>query len=211
MSFRRNSSEITNIPNCKQIVPDGTKEFQTLQMTSIMRMTKYLILVGLFAVFSFSAAHAQSRLDLTNKSIESSLLVEILTYGEMKEIKRPAWYLGDFFLRLYSIEGKEWAEVEEDYCAGGAEVEIYCSYSYFLAVGVGSLGVPGAVYDLGEVGEISKIDWIKIPDTDDFVRLRLEISNYPKLAFKYNPKLVRKTRIVEIDVNLSSLKIKVLK
>ena len=71
--------------------------------------------------------------------------------------------------------------------------------------------MPGTVYDLGEVGEISKIEWIKIPDTDDFVRLRLEISNYPKLAFKYNPKLVRKTRIVEIDVNLSSLKIKVIK
>lgn len=174
-----------------------------------MLVTKYLALVGLFTAFLFGAAHAQSRLDLKSQPIENELLVEILTYGEMKEIKPSFFNESDFYLRLYSIEGKEWAE-EEEYCAGGAEVEIYCSYRYFLAVGVGSLGVPGTVYDLGEVGEISKIEWLKIPD-NDFVRLRLEINNYPKLAFKYNPKLVRKTRIVEIDVNLSSLKIKVIK
>ncbi len=173
-----------------------------------MLFTKYLALVGLFTTFLFGAAQAQSRLDLKSQPVENELLAEILTYGEMKEIK-PVSIGNEFFLRLYSIEGKEWAE-EEEYCADGAEVEIYCSYRYFLAVGVGSLGVPGTVYDLGEVGEISKIEWLKIPE-NDFVRLRLEISNYPKLAFKYNPKLVRKTRIVEIDVNLSSLKIKVIK
>jgi hypothetical protein len=173
-----------------------------------MLITKYLALVGLFTTFLFSAAQAQSRLDLKNQPIENELLVQILTYGEMKEIK-PVSIGNEFFLRLYSIEGEGWAE--EEYCAGGAEVEIYCSYRYFLAVGVGSLGVPGTVYDLGEVGEISKIEWLEIPDTDDFVRLKLEINNYPKLAFKYNPKLVRKTRVVEIDVNLSSLKIKVIK
>lgn len=128
----------------------------------------------------------------------------------MKEIKRPVGSFGDFFLRLYSTEGKKWADTE-DYCAGSAEVEIYCSYHYFLSVGVGSLGVPGAVYDLGEVGEISKIEWLETPDSDDFVRLRVEINNYPQLAFKYNPKLVKKSKIVEIEVNLNALKIKAIK
>jgi len=175
-----------------------------------MSITKYSAIALLAIAFLSTGIRAQSRLDLKSQPIENELLVEILSYGEMKEIKRPVWYFGDFFLRLYSLEDGE-ELVEDEYCAGGAEVEIACSYRYFLAVGVGSLGVPGKVYNLGEVGEILKIEWLKIPDTNDFVRLRLEICNYPKLAFKYNPKLIKKTRIVEIDVNLSSLKIKEIK
>lgn len=147
---------------------------------------------------------AQSRLELKNRSIKNALLVEILNNSTMEELKPPSPADSLYFLRLYSIG-------EYGTCAPEVEKEVTCSIRYYLAISDGSLGVLGTVYDLGEVGEISKIEWLKIPDTNDFVRLRLEINNYPNLAFEYNPKLVRKTRIVEIDVNLTSLKIKVIK
>lgn len=169
-----------------------------------MLIPKHFAIAILSIAFLSAGIQAQSRLDLRNRPIEDELLVKILTYGEMKEIKPTFPDQSDFFLRLYSIEGEEL--IEEGYCAGAAEVEISCSNRYFLAVGVGSLGVPGTVYDLGEVGDISKIEWLKKSESN-FVGLRLEISNYPQLAFKYNPKLVKKTKIVEIAVNLSSLKI----
>ena len=95
-------------------------------------------------------------------------------------------------------------------CAPEAETEVTCSFKYYLAVNSGDLGVDGVVYDLGEVGEITKVQWLENSNRD-FDRLRLEISNYPEFAFEYNPKLVRKIRIVELEVSLQALKIKIIK
>ncbi|MDQ3748910.1 MAG: hypothetical protein M3367_07855 [Acidobacteriota bacterium] len=165
---------------------------------------RYLALSVLFVAFLFDGVQAQSRLDLKNESIKNDLLVENLNDSEMKELKKPSPTTSPFFLRLYSIK-----ELGDD-CAPDVETEVACSIRYYLAVTDGSLGVPGAVYDLGEVGEITKIQWLE-SSNQDIARLMLEISNYPKWAFRYNPKLDRKTRIVEIDVNIDSIKIKVVK
>ena len=95
-------------------------------------------------------------------------------------------------------------------CEPETETEVTCSFRYFLAVSDGSLGVSGNVYDLGEVGEITDVRWLESADSN-VDKLRLEISNYPTHAFEHNPKLIRKTRIVELDISLKSLKIKVIK
>jgi len=176
-----------------------------------MNILKNLAFGFFFIVFLSFGIQAQDRLDLSSKRIDHELLVKILNLSDMKEIKplRPADR--NFFLRLYSLD--DISNDEDDssaYCAPEVETEVICGYRYFLAIHDGNLGFNGAVYDLGLVGEITKIEWLKSPD-QNFARLRLQISNYPVHAFKLNPKLVRKTKIVEIDVNLDGLKIKAVK
>ena len=147
--------------------------------------------------------HSQSKLNLQNKPIKNALLVEILNDSERRELAPPLTKQPNLFLRLYSIG-------ELGTCAPEAETEVFCSFRYYLAVSDGSLGVPGTVYGLGEVGEITDIRWLESSDSN-VEKLRMEISNYPSHAFEYNRRLIRRTRVVELDISLSSLKIKVIK
>ena len=161
------------------------------------------IITVLIAGFLFVETQAQSRLDLKNKPIKNELLVEILTESEMKVFDPPFPKINSLYLKLYSIG------LLGD-CAPEVETEVTCSFKYFLTASSGDLGVSGAVYDLGEVGEITKLEWSENSDRD-FARLRLEISNYPELVFRDNPKLIKKTRTAEIEVSLQGLKVKVIK
>ena len=167
-----------------------------------LKIMKYLALVVLFVAFLCVGVQAQSGLDLKNESINNELLAEILNFSEMKELRKPSPTTSPFFLRLYSI-----AEFGEENCAPEIETEVTCNIRYYLAVNDGSLGAPGVVYDLGTVGEITKIQWLE-NSKQDIARLRLEICNYPKHAFKLNPKLVKKTQTVELYVSTESLEIK---
>jgi hypothetical protein len=172
---------------------------------------KYLVSTILFIAFLFVGIQAQSRLDLKNKPIENEFLVKILNLSEMKELKPPRPTDSNFFLRLYSLDDiSNDAENSLEYCTPEVETEVVCGFRYFLAVHDGSLGDSGAVYDLGQVGEITKIKWLK-KSNSDFDRLQLEVTNYPAHAFKLNPKLVKKIKNFELTVNLNSLEIKDLK
>ncbi len=172
---------------------------------------KYLVSGVLFMAFLSVGIQAQSRLDLKNKPIENDLLVIILNLSEMKELKPPRPVDSVFFLRLYSLDDISNDEDDSsEYCTPGVETEVVCGYRYFLAVHDGSLGVSGTAYDLGQVGEITKIEWLK-NSSSDFDRLRLEVTNYPAHAFKLNPKLVKKTKKFELTVNMNSLEIKEVK
>lgn len=168
-----------------------------------MKAKIFLITTVVSITFSCVNAYSQSRLSLKNKPINNKLLVEILNDSEMKELAPPLPKHSNFFLRLYSIG-------ELGTCEPETETEVVCSFRYYLAVSDGGLGVPRTVYDLGEVGEITDIKWLENSDSN-FDNLRLEISNYPTDAFEHNPKLIKKTRVVELNVNLNSLKIKVVK
>ena len=153
--------------------------------------------------FLWAAASAQTRLDLKNKAIKNALLVDILNNAEMTELDGPGSAPSHYVMRLYSI-----GELGD--CEPATETEVTCSLRYYLSVNGSSLGVPGAVFDLGEVGEITKIERLPSPNAEDD-RLRLEISNYPARAFENNPNLVKKTRVVQLDVSLKSIKIKAIK
>lgn len=190
-----------------------------------MRVQIFLITTVLLITFSCVNAHSQSNLDLKNKPIQNELLIEILNDSQMKELAPPLPKHSNYFLRLYSIG-------ELGTCAPEVETEVTCSFRYYLAVSDGSLGVLGKVYDLGEVGEITDVKWIEdsqnnVDKSDDgntsgvikfrvnpktgVDRLRLEIANYPTHAFELNTKLSRKSKIVELEVSLDSLKIKEIK
>jgi hypothetical protein len=172
---------------------------------------KHLILSLLFLAFLSVGIQAQSRLDLKSKPITDELLVTILNLSQMKELKPPHPTEHNFFLRLYSLDDMSNNEDSSlEYCTPGVETEVTCGFRYFLAVHDGSLGVSGVVYDLGQVGEITKIKWLKSLNSN-FDRLRLEVTNYPAHAFKLNPKLVRATKNFELTVNMNSLEIKELK
>jgi len=162
-----------------------------------------VIITVLFAGFLLVETQAQSRLDLKNKPVKNELLGEIRTESEMKVFDPPFPKINSLYLKLYSIG------LLGD-CAPEVETEVTCSFKYFLTASSGDLGVSGAVYDLGEVGEITKLEWLENSDRD-FARLRLETSNYPELVFRDNPKLIKKTRTAEIEVSLQGLKVKVIK
>jgi hypothetical protein len=186
-----------------------------------MRVKVFLITTALLITFSCVSAYSQSKLNLKNKPIQNELLIEILNNSQMKELAPPLPKHSNFFLRLYSIG-------EFGTCAPEVEKEVTCSIRYYLAVSDGSLGVPGTVYDLGEVGEIIDVKWIEDSKSNvdkltsgviqfaknsssGIDRLRLEIINYPTHAFELNPKLTRKSKIVELEVSLNLLKIKEIK
>lgn len=172
---------------------------------------KHLALSIFFIAFLSVGIQAQSRLELKNKPVEDDLLVKILNLSEMKEIKPPRPTDANVFLRLYSLDDISNGEDDSsEYCAPEVETEVICGYRYFLAVHDGGLGFSGKVYDLGQVGEITKIEWLK-KTSSDFDRLRLEVTNYPAHAFKLNRKLVRKTKRYELTVGINSLEIKELK
>lgn len=169
---------------------------------------RYLVSCILLIVFSSVGTLAQSRLDLKHKPIENELVAKILNLSEMKEVKPPRLTDSNFFLRLYSLNDISNNEENSlDYCTPEVETEIVCGYRYFLAVHSGDLGFSGAVYDLGQVGEITKIEWLK-KSSSNFDRLQFEVTNYPAHAFKLNPKLIKKAKKFELTVAMDSLKIK---
>ena len=172
---------------------------------------RYLALTLCLIAFLAVGIQAQSRLDLKNKPVENDLLVKILNLSEMKELKTARPTDSNFFLRLYSLDDiSNDEENSSEYCTPEVETEVVCGYRYFLAVHTGDLGFSGAVYDLGQVGEITKIEWLK-KSGSDFDRLRLEVANYPAHVFKLNPKLVKQTKKFELTVSMNSIEVKEIK
>lgn len=155
----------------------------------------------LFAFIGFtSTVPGQGLLELANERIENDLLVEILSNSRIIDLEPPKAIQSRLFLRLFAIG-------ELGTCAPDIETEVECSIRYYLAVTSGDLGVPGSVFYLGEVGEISKIEWLESKDPDA-VRLRLEVLNYPKGLFEYAPKLKKRRKTVELLVKLVSVTIR---
>ncbi len=158
-----------------------------------------LIVFVCFVLLFLSNTQAQSRLDLRNNRIENATLVEILNYAEMQNLNNLSdkSKSSELDLRLYSV-GVEGACIPDTHGI--------CSYKYYLAVAEQGVGLEQAVFFLGEVGEITKVEWLESPQTY-VARLRFEVSNYSSIAFEMNTKLVRKTRSFELNVSARSLKI----
>ena len=164
-----------------------------------MGFTRHLQ-VGAFIAVCSCSLFAQAKLDLKGSPIMDELLVEILNDSAVQEIKPDPPHIQNYFLRLYSIG-------ELGICAPEVETEVTCSFRYYLAVSDGSLGVKGAVYFLGEVGEIRRIEWLS-RDFGGPAKIRVEVGNFPKHALEVNPALALHTRLYELEVDLQAIKIK---
>ena len=79
-----------------------------------------------------------------------------------------------------------------------------CSHHYYLAASTYEEGLGEAVYDLGEVGEIRNIQWLK-PSKELTSRLRLTVTNFPNEYFAWNRNLTKIERIYTIEVGLDRL------
>ncbi len=177
---------------------------------------KFLFSGVLFIIVLSAGIQAQSRLELKSERVENDLLAKILNLSEMREIKPLRPVDSKFVLRLYSLDAISNNEADPDeeglleHCAPEIDTEVVCSFRYFLAVHSGDLGFSGKVYDLGMVGEITKIEWQK-KSSSDSDRLRVEVTNYPADVLRFNPKLVKRTKKFELIIKFDSLEIKELK
>lgn len=181
-------------------------------------MTRSTILFLLFAVSLYvlgqkhervkeSPATAQSKGTvsfekgtlITALRIRSQPLVEILNYAHVRDLKPE---LGsrqqDLRLRLYAIP-------KEGDCM--PDSHYVCSHHYYLAVRPYEEGLGEAVYDLGEVGEISQIQWLN-PDSEMKARLRITVTNFPKEYFTSNKTLIKREKSYELEISVDKLSIR---
>ena len=145
-------------------------------------------------LFAFPlAAAAQAPLTLKSTPLEDPVLIEVLNGAEMRELNRlPGASHSSLALRLYSV-GHSGTCVEE--------TEWVCSYHYVLAVSEYGEAPAEAAFDLGEVGELTNISWLK--SNEPFhVLLSVTVRNYPTHAVKQNPALKPQSKRYTLDISL---------
>jgi len=86
------------------------------------------------------------------------------------------------------------------------DTHVFCSHHDYLAVSSFEEGLGEAVYDLGEVGEISNIQWLKA-NKPLAARLRLTVTNYPVDYFKTTKTLIRRQKNYELDISIDKLSV----
>ena len=133
---------------------------------------------------------------ITGSRIKSPRLVEILNYGFVRELSSdPPKPEQELRLRLYAVP-------KEGNCL--LDTHVVCSHHYYLAVSSFEEGAGEAVYDLGEVGEISNIQWLKANKPWE-ARLRLTVTNYPVDYFKTTKTLIRQQKDYELYISIDKL------
>jgi hypothetical protein len=152
-----------------------------------------ILLVLLLAAFAPAAAAAQTK--LSARPLADSMLVLLLNDGQEVPISKltDSPYL---IPRLYSIS-------EEGGCV--EDTHMVCTHRYFLAVTEDGEAAYKAVFDLGEVGEITSAR--VLADRGRNPRLRVVVLNYPPDIFQYQRDLVRRERVYLIHLALDSLRI----
>ncbi|WP_420126388.1 hypothetical protein [Longimicrobium sp.] len=152
-----------------------------------------ILLVLLLAAMSPAAAAAQTKLSAT--PLADSMLVLLLNDGQEVAISNltDSPYL---IPRLYSIS-------HEGGCV--EDTHMVCTHRYFLAVAEEGVAGDQAVFDLGEVGEITRAR--VLADRGRNPRLRVVVLNYPPDIFQYQRDLVRQERVYLIHLALDSLRI----
>src|SRR5262245_38300720 len=142
------------------------------------------------------------RVTLKNTRLTAPRLVEILNHGIVQELnKLTGGERQELTLRLWQIP-------KEGDCM--PDTHYVCSYHYYLAAAPHEEGFEGAVYDLGELGEISDIQWQQ-SDVSDTVQLSMRVTNYPREYLRDNKKLVIREKRYLLFVTTEKLTIKSLK
>jgi hypothetical protein len=138
----------------------------------------------------------QTSVDLNPKALADPAVVQVLAEGSLRELNAIDTSIAkDLALRLFSV-------AKEGSCV--SETEWVCSYRYVLAVSeYGEMPSQNA-YDLGEVGEIGAIHWVRTTHPDQAI-LTLEVRNYPLHAAKRNPELRLIRRRYQLTVTVDSV------
>lgn len=165
---------------------------------------RVLLTIMMLLSLSFTPAYADGLDGLRDKRVNNPLLVKILNSAKVLDLNNlpssQKWGR-QLSIRLFSIG-----------IAGTCtpSTHMICSHSYYLAVSEFDEAPDQAVYDLGTVGEITRVEWLQ-DNRIDRARLLVVVSNYPNYAFTSNPSLVRKVSTYEVDVSVNSLMITLVK
>ncbi len=146
------------------------------------------------------------QVSIKSDAVVNSQFVEVLNYGFRYDLNQDDLPLAfrELGLRLYAVP-------KEGNCL--LDGHYVCSHHYYLAVTSFQLGIDAAVYDLGEVGEISDIEWL-MPNQPLTARLRIRVTSLPRDYFepKYfgflSDHLPRRERIYELEVGLNRLTVR---
>ena len=153
----------------------------------------HIFLVLLLAALVPAGADAQTM--LSARPVADSMLVLLLNDGQEVPIgdRDESPYL---IPRLYAV-------AQEGKCV--EDTHMICTHRYFLAVAEDGVAADQAVFDLGEVGEITSARVMANRGQD--IRLRVVVANYPRHVFRYTRRLVREERAYLIHLGLDSLRI----
>lgn len=158
------------------------------------KLCRFLTLTSLLVIVVLTQTNAAGKTTLSIRPVQEPLLADLLLHGEdvTRRIKgfQPATIET---LKLYQLG-------QEGDCY--SETHSLCSYQYFLVVS-GGYGLPSAVYDLGNVGEISSIQ----ATSGKSLRLDLTVLNYPSFVLNDRPDLKREQVKKVIEVTLDSAKV----
>ena len=184
------------------------------------KILKLLLLPMLFSIF-INPIHSREEVDLENyyvenpphKKLEPSIirknkLVAVLAMGKLQKLnalksfnalKRKNLILT---ARLYSIGG-----TTNFGCI--PESHFTCTKKYYLTVYSTELPHETAAFELGEVGEINDIVWLK-PDRTGQVHFKFSVFSYSQFILEYNPQLKSKQKKYEYELWATTKTIKVI-
>jgi len=142
-----------------------------------------------------AAQSTRGSVAIKSKPLRAEPLVEILNYGRVRELNSANDRDQELRLRLYEVP-------REGDCV--PDTHVVCSHHYYLAVSTFEEGLGESVFDLGEVGEIAEIQWLK-PGKPGAARLKIRVVNYPEEYFKSNAALVKKQQSYELEITVENL------
>lgn len=132
---------------------------------------------------------------IKSKPVLAEPLVEILNYGRVRDLNSENDRDQELRLRLYEVP-------REGDCV--PDTHVVCSHHYYLAVSAFEEGLGESVFDLGEVGAIAEIQWLK-PHKPLTAHLKIRVVNYPEEYFKSNAALIKKEQSYELEITLENL------
>ena len=135
---------------------------------------------------------------LTPRPVADELLVDILnsaTLQELNNLRGPSPH--QLSLRLFAI-------AQTGSCI--PHTHQICARHYFLAVSEFDELPEQAVFDLGTVGELRNIEWLR-DERMNAARLQLDVVNYPASALRANPELQERVMKLELDVTVEAVRV----
>ena len=142
--------------------------------------------VGIASLGVFVVSEALADVELSK--LEDARLARILALSVVSEVDRPE--SASHFLRLFAVG------VEGD-CV--PETHWVCSFDYYLAISTFDSWPETAVYSLGRLGEISRVEFREAnagyQDT-----IRIFTTNYPAAVLKRVPSLKRTEGSYDFDI-----------
>jgi hypothetical protein len=166
-----------------------------LRIVQAVALSLALLLTSLPSLAAQTPRRSGGSVAIKSKPVLAEPLVEILNYGRVRDLNSENDRDQELRLRLYEVS-------REGDCV--PDTHVVCSHHYYLAVSTFEEGLGESVFDLGEVGAIAEIQWLK-PGKPLTARLKIRVVSYPEEYLKSNASLIRKEQSYELEITLEKL------